>query len=290
MTYYLLENPPKSRQFYTSRNTSPTWAVGVHTSEGSTGPGSARALAAFIARRSDPGSYAAIVDSEETVYLVPPDFTTFSVASAGYNSRTWHICLAGRSADLSPNDSNTQAMITRAGSAIRELWQSLGIDVNAAAQWVGTDALNRVGLFCHGTVQPADRSDAWSRHPDRATFDQQLVNAIRTATPTPGPISTKDTDMFHMVNTDKRDEFIALTDGGQVVSCWSGTPGGPIGPWMELKPGIAGSNLVAEYAADGRLCVTLAAMGELWGSWQAAPSTGPWCDWFRVNDLRALVA
>ena len=109
-------------------------------------------------------------------------------------------------------------------------------------------------------------------------------------TPTPGPLSAKATDMFHMVNTDKRDEFIALTDNGQVVSCWSGTPGGPIGPWMELKPGIAGSNLVAEYAADGRLCVTLAAMGELWGSWQAAPSAGPWCDWFRVNDLRALLA
>jgi hypothetical protein len=181
-------------------------------------------------------------------------------------------------------------MIIRAGAAIRDLWQSLGIDVNAAAQWVGTDALNRVGLFCHGTVQPADRSDAWSRHPDRATFDQLLVNAIRTAPPTPDPISTKASDMFHMVNTDKRDEFIALTDGGQVVSCWSATPGGPIGPWMELKPGIAGSNLVAEYAPDGRLCVTLAAYGELWGSWQAAPSSGPWCDWFRVNDLRAFFA
>jgi hypothetical protein len=289
MGYYLLDNPPRSPQFYPSRSNTPTYAIGVHTSEGSTGPGSARSLAAFIARRTDPGSYAAIVDSTETVYLVPPDFTTFSVASAGYNSRTWHICLAGRSAELSPDDPNTRAMITRAGTAIRDLWQSLGIDVNAAAQWVGTDALNRVGLFCHGTVQPADRSDAWSRHPDRATFDQLLINAIRTAPPTPDPISTKASDMFHMVNTDKRDEFIALTDGGQVVSCWSAKPGGPIGPWAELRPGIAGSNLVAEYAADGRLCVTLAAYGELWGSWQAAPSAGPWCDWFRVNDLRAFV-
>jgi hypothetical protein len=179
-------------------------------------------------------------------------------------------------------------MITRAGAAIRDLWQSLGIDVNAAAQWVGTDALNRVGLFCHGDVQPADRSDAWSRHLDRDQLDQQLVNAIRTTPPT--PIYTKDRNMFHMVNTDGRDEYIALTEGGQVVSCWSMKPGGPIGPWMELRPGIAGSNLVAEYASDGRLCVTLAAYGELWGSWQAAPSAGPWCDWFRVNDLRALGA
>lgn len=278
MSYYLLDNPPRSPQFYATRNGSPTYAVGVHTSEGSTGPGSARSLAAFIARRTDPGSYACIVDSEETVYLVPAEYTTFSVAASGYNSRTWHICLAGRSADLSPDDPNTKAMIARAGEAIRNLWQSLGIDVNASAQWIGTDALNRVGLFCHGDVQPWDRSDAWSRHPQRGALDTQLVNAIQTATPTPAPISTKDTNMFHMVNTDGRDEYIALTEGGQVVSSWSIKPGGPLGAWMELVPGIAGSNLVAEYAKDGRLCVTLAAFGELWGSWQAAPSAGPWCD------------
>lgn len=107
--------------------------------------------------------------------------------------------------------------------------------------------------------------------------------------PPPAPITSKDANMFHMVNTDGRDEFIALTDSGQVVSCWSGKPGGVIGPWTEIKPGIAGSNLIAEYATDGRLCVTLATMGELWGSWQAAPSAGPWCDWFRVNDLRKLL-
>jgi hypothetical protein len=96
MGYYLIDNPPASPQFYPSRNATPTWAVGVHTSEGPTGPGTARSLAAFIARRSDPGSYHAIVDSEETIVMVPPDYTTFSVAASGYNSRTWHICLTGR--------------------------------------------------------------------------------------------------------------------------------------------------------------------------------------------------
>ena len=179
MGYYLLDNPPASPQFYTSRNSTPTWAIGVHTSEGSTGPGSARNLAAFIARRSDPGSYACIVDSEETVVLVPPSFSTFSVSASGYNSRTWHICLAGRSAELSPDDANTQAMIARAGEAIRALWAFLNIPLSNA-QWIGTDALNRPGLFCHGDVQPWDRSDAWSTHPDRAALDQLLINALRT--------------------------------------------------------------------------------------------------------------
>ena len=191
MGYYLLDNPPASPQFYTSRNSTPTWAIGVHTSEGSTGPGSARNLAAFIARRSDPGSYACIVDSEETVVLVPPSFTTFSVAASNYNSRTWHICLAGRSAELSPDDANTQAMIARAGEAIRALWAFLNIP-SSNAQWIGTDALNRPGLFCHGDVQPWDRSDAWSTHPDRARLDQLLVDAINTPTPSPEEDDVKD--------------------------------------------------------------------------------------------------
>ena len=162
----------------------------MHTSEGPTGPGSARNLAAFIARRSDPGSYACIVDSEETVVLVPPDYTTFSVAASGYNSRTWHICLAGKSAELSPDDANTQAMIARAGEAIRALWTILGIALSNA-QWIGTDALNRPGLFCHGDVQ-WDRSDAWSTHPDRARLDQLLVAAINTPTPSPEEDDVKD--------------------------------------------------------------------------------------------------
>ena len=209
MGYYLLDNPPRSPQFYTSRNATPTYAVGVHTSEGSTGPGSARNLARFISQRSDPGSYHAIVDSEETIVLVPPDYTTFSVAASGYNSRTWHICLAGRSADLSPDDPNTQAMIVRAGEAIRALWTLLGIPLSNA-QWIGTDALNRPGLFCHGTVQPWDRSDAWSRHPDQARLDQLLVNAI---TPPAPPTPPTPSPNYTIGDDEMIDRFLARAEG-----------------------------------------------------------------------------
>jgi hypothetical protein len=213
MGYYLLDNPPASPQFYPSRNATPTYAIGVHTSEGPTGPGTARNLAGFIARRSDPGSYACIVDSEETVVLVPPDYTTFSVAASGYNSRTWHICLAGRSAELSPDDANTQAMIARAGEAIRALWTFLNIPLSNA-QWIGTDALNRAGLFCHGDVQPWDRSDAWSRHPDRARLDQLLIDAINQA-PTPSP---EEDDVKDALIRDPRDGAVyRITQPGNLA-------------------------------------------------------------------------
>ena len=145
--------------------------------------------------------------------LVPPDYTTFSVAASGYNSRTWHICLAGRSAELSADDANTQAMIARAGEAIRALWTILGIALSNA-QWIGTDALNRPGLFCHGDVQPWDRSDAWSRHPDRARLDQLLVDAINP-TPTPSP---QEDDVKDALIRDPRDGAVyRITQPGNLA-------------------------------------------------------------------------
>jgi len=210
MGYYLLDNPPRSPQFYPSRSNTPTWAVGVHTSEGPTGPGSARNLAGFIARRSDPGSYACIVDCEETVVMVPPDFTTFSVAASGYNSRTWHICLTGRSSELAADDPNTVAMINRAGEAIRTLWTLLGIDIPSSLRWIGTDALNQSGLFCHGDVQPWDRADAWSTHPDRISLDRLLINAI--APPTPPTPQDDDMKRYLIKGTGKPEVF--LCDAG----------------------------------------------------------------------------
>ena len=214
MGYYLIDNPPRSPQFYPSRSNTPTWAVGVHTSEGPTGPGTARNLAAFIARRSDPGSYACIVDCDETVVLVPPDYTTFSVAASGYNSRTWHICLTGRSAELAPDDANTQAMIKRAGEAIRTLWNLLGVDARANAAWIGTDALNRVGLFCHGDVQSWDRSDAWSRHPDRGRLDQMLIEAIVETPAPPVPPTPQDDEMKRYLIKGTAAPEIFLCDAG----------------------------------------------------------------------------
>ena len=193
MGFFLLDNPPRSPQFYATRNGTPTWAVGVHTSEGATGPGSARDLAGYISRRSDPGSYHCIVDCDETVVMVPHTYTSFSVAESGYNSRTWNICLTGRAADLSPGDPNTRSMIVRAGAAIREMWLATGVSVADNAQWVGRDALNRAGLFNHGDVQ-ADRSDAWARHPERQTLDAMLIAAIL-----PTPTQEEDEDEMKSV-------------------------------------------------------------------------------------------
>lgn len=175
MSFYLLDNPPASPQFHPTRTSTPTWAVSIHTSEG---PRDARALAGFISRRSDPGSYATIVDASNTVDLVPHTYTTFSVAASGYNSRTYAACIAGRSSDLFADDPYTQSCIERVGAVVANLWSLVGVDPRMHARWIGTGALSQPGLFCHGDVQPWDRTDAWSVHPERDALDRMLVSAV----------------------------------------------------------------------------------------------------------------
>ena len=216
MSYYLLDHPPRSRQFHTTRANPPTWAVSLHTSEGPGGPGAAVNLARFISTRPDPGSYGTVVDSEAVVELVPPDYTTFSVATPNYNSRTFAVCIAGRSADLSSSDPYTIAAIGNAGAVIARLWQSLGIGPDAAA-WVGTAALERVGLFCHGDVQPWDRTDAWSIHPDRPALDRLLVDAIRSQyAPIPPERNTPMRRFIRPENSPK----VYLADAGLLGKVW----------------------------------------------------------------------
>lgn len=100
----------------------------------------------------------------------------------------------------------------------------------------------------------------------------------------------KDNDMYKLKNVDGREEIFALTSGGMVVNSYQYKPGSPFSVWAEVKPGIAASNLMAEVAADGRLCVTVAAQGGLFGTWQSSPAAGPWVDWFNVNDLLAFLS
>ena len=210
-SYYLLDNPPRSPQFHPSRANTPTWAVSIHTSEGPRGSGAALDLARFISRRPDPGSYAVVVDDATTVELVPPEFTTFSVASSGYNSRTYAVCIACRSADLSPEDGYTLACIDRLGAAIANLWRGR-VDIASSLAWIGTAALERPGLFCHGDVQPWDRTDAWSIHPDRPALDQLLIDAIARHT-FPTPALTEDQIMRRFIRA-QSSPAVYLTDAG----------------------------------------------------------------------------
>ena len=180
MGYYLIDNPPASKQFWPSRNGGLSGGVVIHTTEGSGGENSAENTAGFISRRSDPGSYHCIVDSEANaaVLLMPDDYTAFGVAASGYNSRCWMIAIAAPSAALNADSPYTQIEIDNMAREIVEFWKRNGFDPVASAQFIGEDVKNRPGLAHHGDVQPWDRSDAWSRREDRWVFDSLLLQAI----------------------------------------------------------------------------------------------------------------
>lgn len=178
MSFYLLDNPPASPQFYTSRNNGISGGVVIHTTEGAGGDTAAENTAAFIARRSDPGSYHMIVDTDSSVAMMPDEYTAFGVAASGFNSTCWMIAIAAVSADLNPDDPRTHAEIDRMGAEIVAFWNRNGINIAEASEFIGDDVKIRPGLAHHGDVQPADRSDAWSRRPDRWVFDSMLLQAI----------------------------------------------------------------------------------------------------------------
>lgn len=231
MGYYLLDHPPASPQFYPSRKNGLSGGVIVHTSEGPQGFDAAENTAAFISRRPDPGSYSCIVDLDSTIYLVPDDYTTFSVAASGYNSRTWSICLACRSDELRKDSAETWAMIGRAGRAIAEFWTRNGFDIASAARWLGTGTLDYPGLACHGDVQPWDRTDAWSTHPDRTTFDAGLISAIIQNSPKG---KTKMHDLVRKLDGCIVQFGLAF---GQLSHRWQSQPNGGFGPWVPLNDG-----------------------------------------------------
>lgn len=180
MGYYLLDNPPASQQFWPSRNNGLSGGVVIHTTEGSGGDTQAENTAAFISRRSDPGSYHCIVDSEPNaaVMLMPDDYVAFGVAASGFNSRCWMIAIAAPSAALNADSPYTQIEIDNMAREIVAFWQRNGFDPVSSAQFIGEDVKNRPGLAHHGDVQPWDRSDAWSRREDRWVFDSLLLEYI----------------------------------------------------------------------------------------------------------------
>jgi peptidoglycan hydrolase-like protein with peptidoglycan-binding domain len=178
MGYYLYDNPPASKQFYPNRQNGSSFGVIIHTTEGVGGDESAENTAGFISRRSNPGSYHCIVDTNSTVMMLPDEAVAFGVAAPGYNGRCWMIAIAARSADLNPDDPETQKEIKRMGQEICAYWKRNGVDPVLSAQFIGEEVKDRPGLAHHGDVQPGDRSDAWSRRENRWVFDSMLIQAI----------------------------------------------------------------------------------------------------------------
>lgn len=178
MSYYLIDNPPRSPQFYPSRKNGWQGGIVIHTTEGVGGYDSAENTAAYISRRPNAGSYHAIADLDGIVWLMPITYTAFGVSVPGYNSTCVMIALAARSADLDLGNGYTPTEIDFMAQTIVQAWREANFDPMQGLVFLGDGVKYGQGLAHHGDVQPADRSDAWSRSAKRAEFDAYLLQRI----------------------------------------------------------------------------------------------------------------
>jgi len=208
MGYYLLDNPPATQQFYPSRANKLTGGVLIHTTESimdSVGPDTgAENVADFIRRRSDYGSYHVIVDSDSAVALMPDSYTAYHCAANGYNSRTWGISFACRTSDLSPDSEWTKRAMKNAAREIVAFWQRNGFDPKASARFIpAIQTQSSPGMSTHGEAQPADRSDAWTRHPRRAQLEALLLTEMAKLNG-PGTTDPEEDEMKSVIVRDPR--------------------------------------------------------------------------------------
>lgn len=208
MGYYLLDNPPATQQFHPSRASNLTGGVLIHTTESimdSVGPDTgAENVAGFISRRSDYGSYHCIVDSDSAVPMMPDHYTAYHCGQAGYNSRTWGISFACRTTDLDVNSEWTRKAMKFAAREIVAFWKRNGFDPMVAARFIpAIQTQSSPGMSTHGEAQPSDRSDAWTRHPQRAGLEALLLVEMAKINGS-NPEPDEDDDMKQVMIRDDR--------------------------------------------------------------------------------------
>jgi hypothetical protein len=217
--------------------------VPVHTSEGVMdliGPDTGvEALVEFILRRLNAGSYHRPVDSDSDAELVADDAEAFQIAADGHNRHAWGLAFACRTTDLHPESVWTRLAMLRAGVQTRAFWARNGFCIEHSARWLTRAEVEHVraranagnpercshgakvgGLCCHGDLQPADRTDAWTRHPHRAALELLMLDAIRD--PNTGGFTVADLNAIlakldkpkGMVTRDPRDASIYYHEAG----------------------------------------------------------------------------
>jgi pyruvate/2-oxoglutarate dehydrogenase complex dihydrolipoamide acyltransferase (E2) component len=163
---YLDDHPPARRQFR-QRYAQPSGLIVVHTAESAldeigedTG---AEGVAAFIARRSDPGSYHRIVDSDSIVPLVRFDQAAYGDGT-GSNEFAIHLSFACHAADWPHMDpARRDAFLANGARAAREadtwLADHHGITVPARRVTRAQSDQRAAGFISHAERDPARRTD-----------------------------------------------------------------------------------------------------------------------------------
>lgn len=210
---YLDEHPPARRQFR-ARGEKPSGLIVVHTAESildAVGPDTgAEAVADFIRRRADPGSYHRIADSDSRVDLV-----RFSQAAygdgTGSNEFAIHVSFALKAADWTRLTlDERRAFIKQGALAVAEAmtWLKVehGIVVPLRRVSRADSEARKPGFISHGERDPGRRSDPGADFPWEMLFDE--VEALVYPKPDPKEVNRAKIDQ-------KLDEAIADVKGAR---------------------------------------------------------------------------
>lgn len=222
---YLEDRPTTIKQYRAPRRERPVGIIGVHTAENvmdSIGPDTgAENVAAFIAKRADPGSYHDLADADSIVSLVSHANEAFHIATHRLNRRTTGLSFACRTVDWARMSPERRRAFIRNGAtaAVRQALyhrQASGIVV-PPRQITLAQALNGdPGFLAHASADPGRRSDPGADFPwgeFLAEFSRQwnAATGVVIVPPTPAPVLTRRSVMFFVRRTDQ--PYVWVTDG-----------------------------------------------------------------------------
>lgn len=170
---YLLEHPPARDQYRNPRREEASGVVVIHTAENAPDfvafDGGAEAVAEFIRRRTDAGSYHVLVDSDSILPLLPWDFEAYQDGT-GSNRHAVGLSVATR-ADvwpLAPGNWRLGALENLAiGAADFAHWLHARRGIVIPAKRISRDEseLRIPGFLSHAERDPARRTDPGAGFP-----------------------------------------------------------------------------------------------------------------------------
>lgn len=188
---YLIDHPPHIRQYRSPRRAKPSGVVVVHTAEwfpDETGPDTgAENCAAFIARRTNYGSYHHLVDSDSIIQLVRFGDEAFHDAT-GSNPHSYGVSAATQAAKWNTvsaewRNETVENMARATARYAHWIKTNYGVIIPARRITRAESEARKPGFISHAERDPARRTDPGKTFPwDR--FFNEYREEIGSRTPT----------------------------------------------------------------------------------------------------------
>lgn len=213
---YLLDHPPVRSQFASRGKVRPTGLTVMHTAESvldTIGPDTgAENVAAFIQRRTTPGSYHDLADSDTVVQLVRYEDQAYQDGT-GSNPYALSISFALRTSDWSTLSREKRRAFLRQGAvafARQQRWLRAKGYPTTPLRWVSREQSSAgvAGFIRHSQRDPARRTDPGANFPADEWF-QECSYAIN-------PVATPWEDTEMIVTCAERGTAGIVSGGGLV--------------------------------------------------------------------------